>query len=531
MSMPQKCTETEVFERLASFAQHDFNWRNGKCYAYTFDAGREAEAVAKKAFTDFMSKNALDPTFFPSVLELENRVVAIAAKHLGGDADTSGAFTSGGTESIILAVKSARDYFREKRPDIREPEMVLPATAHAAFHKAGHYLGVKRVVTTVDAKSFRADPEVMRRAITPNTILLVGSASSYAHGVVDPIPALGRLAIEHGLLLHVDGCIGGFLLPYFKSFGADIVDFDLNVPGVTSISMDLHKYAYAPKGASVVLYKHRELRRHQIFACANWTGYTMVNMTVQSTKGAGALAGSWAVMNFLGEEGYVDIARKLYDARNELVAGIEAIPQLRMLGRPDLPLISFTSDKINVFHLIDAMNGRGWYIQPQLRWGQYPENIHLSVNPSNIEHTAAMLSDLRETAAQIKAKPRGKLASTVGTLFGRLDPDQINDAIFQKILKMAGIQSVGVPDKTADINDIMNALPPPLAERLLVEYVNRMFSSPDDEALPAAKDRFVGPRGPRLNGAPERRGAIGTAIGMVKSLRRRALGFRSSAGD
>ncbi|MDY0001215.1 MAG: aspartate aminotransferase family protein [Polyangia bacterium] len=508
MTMPKKgCSEAEVFERLAGFAKTDFDWKSGKCFAYTFDAGREAEAVAKRAFVEFMSKNALDPTFFPSVLAMENEVVAMAAAHLGGDSSTAGSFTSGGTESILLAVKAAREYFREVRPDITSPEMILPATAHAAFHKAALYFGIKKVITRVDPVSFKADPEAMRRAIGPSTIMLVGSAASYAHGVVDPIPELGRLALDNGLWLHVDGCIGGFLLPFFKELGAKVVDFDLQVPGVTSISMDLHKYAYAPKGASVVLYQTRELRRHQIFACASWTGYTMVNATMQSTKSAGPLAGAYAVMTFLGQGGYRDIARRLYETKQRLVEGVRAIPELRLLGEPDLPLIAFTSDKVNVFHLIDAMNARGWYVQPQLKMDDYPECVHLSVNPSNIPHTEALLKDLAEVAASVTQKPRGLLASTAGRLFGALDPDRLSEGMFQKILSMAGIQEVGVPDKMADINDIMNVLPPRLAERLLVEYVNRLFAPPASAGLPARVSTRVLPRGPAASGGAHAGGA------------------------
>lgn len=494
----QGLSREAVFEQLERFTAQDWDWRAGKAFAYTFDGGAEAEAVGKQAFMDFMSKNALDPTFFPSVLELENRVVAMAAAHLGGDEQTVGAFTSGGTESIILAVKTARDYFRAVRPEITEPEMLLPVTAHAAFHKAGRYLGVKCVLVDVDPVSFRADPEATARAIGPNTILLVGSASSYAHGVVDPIAALGQLAQEHGLLLHVDGCIGGFLLPYFKRFGAQVPDFDFSVPGVTSISMDFHKYCYAPKGASVVLMKSLELRRHQLFACATWTGYTVVDTTVQSTKSAGAMAGAWAVLSFLGDAGYERIARGLYDATQQLVAGIEAIPQLRVLGRPELPLIAFTSDQINIFAVIDEMKELGWYIQPQLKYGQHRENIHLSVNPGNVPHVDALLADLRRVCAKVKAKPGSKIASVVAATFGRLDPDKLSDAIFAKLIGMAGIQSVGVPESMAEINDVMNALPPKLSERLLIEYVNRLFVQPGVDATRGiGKQRHVLPTGPR----------------------------------
>src|SRR5215470_10653784 len=255
-----------LFERLESYRANDTPWREGRTWAYVYDPGREAEEVIKQAYMMYLSDNALDPTAFPSALRLENEVVAMAAAHLHGDDQVVGNFTSGGTESIILAVKTARDYCRHHKPHIKAPEILLPATAHAAFQKAAHYLDVKPVLVAVDPRTFKADVDAVRRAITANTILLVGSAVSYAHGVVDPIRELGQLALEHDLLLHVDACMGGFLLPYFRRLGAPVPDFDFGVPGVTSISMDLHKYAFAAKGASTILYRNAELRRFQLYA-------------------------------------------------------------------------------------------------------------------------------------------------------------------------------------------------------------------------------------------------------------------------
>ncbi len=531
MKLPQHgLSRDDVFEQLESFTGHDYDWRNGKCYAYTFDAGEEAEKVAKDAFMKFMSKNALDPTFFPSVLELENRVVAMCAAHLGGDADTAGTFTSGGTESIMLAVKTARDYFRAKRPDIKKPEMILPVTAHAAFHKAACYLGVEVVLADVNAETFRVEAEAVRRLITENTILLVGSASCYAYGTVDPIPALGELALEHGLLLHVDGCIGGFVLPFFKEMGADIPDFDLSVPGVTSISMDLHKYAYAPKGASVVLHKNAELRRHQIFACATWTGYTIVNTSVQSTKGAGPMAGAWAVLNFIGHDGYKKLAQNMWDTTTQLKEGIAAIPQLRLLGDSDMPLLAFTSDTLNVFHIIDTMNARGWHIQAQLKYEQHQQCIHLSVNPSNVEHTEAMLRDLRAVCNEVTAKPGSKMATAVSTMFGGLNPERLSGPIFNKVIGMAGMKSVGVPEKMADINDIMNELPPKLAERLLIEFINRLFVQPQgQDDLPKLAQPYKAPNGPSagLGGGQHRSaqpvGITDAALSIARGVRDRLV--------
>jgi len=315
MQIPEKgWSRKEVFDRLETYRAGDMPWRDGRTWAYIYDPGPEAEAVIKDAFASYLTENGLDPTVFPSALRMENEVVALAARHLNGDAGVVGNFTSGGTESILLAVKAARDHAREKR-GIVEPEMVLPETAHAAFQKAGHYLGVRPVLVPVDPESFRADADAVRDAISERTVLLVGSAISYAHGVVDPIPELGALAAERGLLLHVDGCMGGFLLPYFRRLGGEFPDFDFRVPGVTSISMDLHKYAFAAKGASTILYRSKELRKYQMYACSNWTGYTVINPTVQSTKSAGPVAGAWAALHFIGDDGYLEIARTTWWTR------------------------------------------------------------------------------------------------------------------------------------------------------------------------------------------------------------------------
>ena len=223
----------------------------------------------------------------------------MAAAHVSGDESVVGNFTSGGTESILMAVKTARDYCRPKKPGITEPEMLMPATAHAAFHKAAKYFDVKPVLVPVDGNTFKADVAAIRQAITENTILMVGSAPSYAHGVVDPIEELAALAREHDLLFHTDACVGGFMLPYLNQLGETIPKFGFDVPGVTSLSMDLHKYGYTPKNASVVLYRDKSIRRKQIFACANWPGYTVVNGAAQSSKTGGPLAAAWAVLNAL----------------------------------------------------------------------------------------------------------------------------------------------------------------------------------------------------------------------------------------
>lgn len=487
MKIPAKgLGKDELFEKLATFRAHDMPWRDGRTFAYVYDPGPEAESVIHRAYTMYLGENALDPTVFPSTLVLENDVVSIAAAHLGGDDDVAGSFTSGGTESILLAVKTARDHAREAR-GIREPEILVPETAHAAFHKAAHYLDMKLVSVPVDPATFKADVTAMREAIGPNTILLVGSAVSYAHGVVDPIRELGALALEKNLLLHVDACIGGFLLPYFRRLGAPVPDFDFRVPGVTSISMDFHKYAFAAKGASVLLHKNKDLRRHQFYACASWSGYTVINSTVQSTKSAGPLAACWAVLHHFGDEGYLEIARSMLAATRKIVDGIENIPGLRLLARPEMNLVAFTSDEVSVFHVIDEMKARGWFVQPQLGFGSSKENIHLSLNRRALDLADDLLRDLGECVAIARKlpPPGGDLSALRGALASldltKLDPPMLGH-ILREAMAATGIAGASLPDRMAAVSEVLNHLPPPLRERLLVEYMNGLFQSRVDGA-------------------------------------------------
>jgi sphinganine-1-phosphate aldolase len=476
MRIPQRGLSREaLFQTLDAYRANDMPWREGRIWAYIYDPGREAEEVIKQAYAMYLTENGLDPTVFPSTLRLENEVVAMAAAHLQGDAKVVGNFTSGGTESIMLAVKTARDYARATQPHIQTPEIVLPETAHAAFQKAAHYLCVRPVLVPVDPQTFKADVEAMRKAITPRTILLVGSAISYAHGVVDPIRDIGQLALEHDLLLHVDGCMGGFLLPYFRRLGAPVPDFEFNVPGVTSISMDLHKYAFAAKGASTILYRNKELRKYQIYACSNWTGYTVINPTVQSTKSAGPVAAAWAILNFIGDDGYLEIARQCLGATRRVADAIERIDGLRLLGRPEMNLVAFTSDSVSVFHVIDEMKARGWYIQPQLSYGGSKENIHLSINPASVKWVDAMLKDLRECVQQAHALDTGGLAAAVRESFGSIDPDSLSEETFGQMLGMAGVHGTQLPTRMAEINEVLNALPVRLRERLLTEFLNQLM--------------------------------------------------------
>lgn len=477
MPLPQQgWTKERVYSELEAKRKDDLSWRSGRAFAYIYDGGPDIEEVAKKAFTAFLSENALDPTAFPSLVQFENDLVDIGRRHLGGGPEVVGTFTSGGTESIILAVKSARDHAKKTR-GVTEPEMIVPISAHAAFHKAGRYLGVKVVTTGLDPKTFRADVAAIKDAMNERTVLVVGSASGYAHGVVDPIREIAALASERDVLCHVDGCIGGFVLPYFKRLGAKVPDFDFSVPGVTSMSMDLHKYALTPKGASLVLYKNDDLRRAQYFACSGWTGYTMINPTIQSSKSGGPIAAAWAVMHAVGDEGYLDIARGLLEAKNALVEGIRGIEGLDVMGDPEMCLIAFTSENVPVFPIADAMKARGWLIQPQLAYGPSRENLHLTINPSNVKWTQAFLQDLRDSVAEAK---KGAASYEETRAFANAFAERLTGgdalAMLPQLVESLGVGSGKMPEKMAEINALLNAIPRDIQEELLTRFVSMMFT-------------------------------------------------------
>ncbi len=481
--MPERGWSRErVMETLNAFRQGDLDWRGGRTFAYVYDGGKEAEEVCKEAFVSFMKENALDPTVFPSLLKIENDLIAIACAHLNAPEGAVGSFTSGGTESILCAIKAARDLARVER-GIERPHFVVAATTHASFHKAFKYFGCDFTIVDVDPRTFKADAAKMEAAVRPETIMLVASAPSYAHGVVDPIPEIGQIALRHDLLFHVDGCIGAFLLPYFKQLGDAVTPFDLSVPGVSSISMDFHKYAYTAKGASVVLYREARLRHYQWFATAAWTGYTQINPVVQSTRGGGPLAAAWAVLHFLGEDGYLELARRIHEATNRLMDGIEAIDGLRLNVRSEMCLISFVCDEegLDLFHVVDEMKLRGWFIQPQLKFREYAPNIHISVGPGNAPHVDGFLEDLAKAVEAARALPPTdasqillQLAQTAQATAQEDDSGGLSPEAFAGLLKVLGIED-GLPDRLAGINAALNELPPELSEELLVRYLNGLY--------------------------------------------------------
>jgi len=400
-------SKDEVLAKMRELRGGDADWKAGRTFSLVYHAGDETSGLLAEAYTMFMSENALSPLAFPSLKRMEAEVVAIAADLLHGGPGATGTMTSGGSESILMAVKTARDWGRRER-GIAAPEMVLPASAHPAFLKAAHYFGVKAVRAPVDA-SFRVDVEAVRAAINENTVLLVGSAPSYPQGVIDPIASIAALAKERGLLCHVDACVGGFMLPFAKKLGRPIPDFDFAVDGVTSISADLHKYGFAAKGASVVLYRDNDLRRHQFFTVSDWSGGLYVSPSMTGTRPGGAIAAAWAILRYMGEEGYLKLASGILDTTDRLTRGINDIPGLRVLGEPAMSIFAFGSDRIDVYALGDAMEARGWKLDRQ----QLPPCLHMMITPAHATIADRLLADMRACAADLvdgKPAPDGSAA-------------------------------------------------------------------------------------------------------------------------
>jgi len=410
LSIPSKGKPFEqIMAELDRCRANDADWRNARTWSLVYHAGDEVAKVLREAYMMFLTENALNPMAFPSLRKFETEVVAMAADLFHGGAEAAGNMTSGGTESILLAVCSARERARAKGRGRSGMEMLLPLSAHPAFMKAAHYFDLTPVHIPL-RDDFRADVDAARKLVNDRTVLMVGSAPNFPYGVIDPIDKLSAIAMERDIPFHVDACVGGFILPFLKEIGYDVSDFDFSLPGVTSISADLHKYGYAAKGSSTIIYRNKEIRKFQYYAWADWPGGIYASPTMTGTRGGGTMAAAWAVMNYLGREGYLRIARATMETAKELIEGINSIPKLFVLGRPDMTLIPFGSNDINIFMVGDFLEGRGW----QLDRIQKPPALHLVVTVSHSRVVKDFLTDLAEGAAKIAkagaAPPEGMAA-------------------------------------------------------------------------------------------------------------------------
>jgi glutamate/tyrosine decarboxylase-like PLP-dependent enzyme len=437
--IPEKGRDREnIFKELSTMAEEEnAKWSTGRVSGTFYHAGEAHRAFLNKVFSLFSHENTIQFDLCPSMFKMESEIISMTAKMLNGDAVKAhnpedavvGTVTSGGTESILMAMKAYRDWARAEK-GIAEPEIIMPHTAHPAFDKAGGYFGIKMVHIPVSAPDFLVDPRDVEAQIDANTVAIVGSAGNYPYGLIDPLEKLSDIALKHAIGMHVDGCLGGFIFPWIEKLGYDIPPFDFRLPGVTSMSADTHKYGFALKGTSVVLYRNNIFRRHQYFNVPDWPGGMYASPTAAGSRSGGLTAATWAAMVYLGEEGYLEAARSIMTVADEIKTGIEAIPELTLIGDPTF-VISFRSEEVDVFHINDFMKKKGWRFNVL----QLPPALHFCVTmPQTVVDGVAQqfLKDLHAGVSYAKSKA-GTVAETTalyglaGTIEGN---QQVTELVF-----------------------------------------------------------------------------------------------------
>ncbi|MEW6442029.1 MAG: pyridoxal-dependent decarboxylase [bacterium] len=435
-SLPAKGrNREELFRELeAIVTEEDRRWQTGQSSGTTYHGGKEHYGFLNRVFGLFSHVNLLQRDLWPSGTKLEAEIVSMTANMLSGDRVRSGeaaggvcgCVTSGGSESILMAMLAYRERGRAEK-GITKPEMVVPDTIHPAFSKGAHYFGIDLIRVPV-GKDYLADVGAMATRITKNTIALGGTAGNYPHGLIDPIERLSELALQHDLGLHVDGCLGGFLLPWIEKLGYEVTPFDFRLPGVTSISCDTHKYGYALKGTSVLLYRNKKLRRYQYFSKTDWSGGLYASPTAAGSRSGGLTAATWASMVCLGEEGYLKAARAIMQAADTIRAGVARIPEIKIAGKPTFCL-GLMSDVVDIYHVNDYLASKGW----RLNGLQLPAGEHICVTLPQTQPGVAerFVEDLRAGVEYARNPPQP--AALSGAVYG-LSGSVEGQASLQEIL-------------------------------------------------------------------------------------------------
>jgi len=415
----------EVLRRMGAREARDVRAPGDRCTVSgtLYARGDECLSLMRKAYELFALTNPLHVDVFPSVRQMEAEVVAMTASFLGGGPaggcpGVCGAMTSGGTESILSAVKASRDYVSARR-HVPEPEMVLAESAHPAYFKAADMFRIRVVRVPVRRQDgYRLTAEAVARAVTRRTVVVVASAPGYPHGVVDDVAGIAAVAARRGACCHVDACLGGFFLPFARRAGRDVPPMDFSVPGVTSMSVDTHKFGMAHKGTSVVLYRDAALRRCQFTAVTDWSGGLYISPGFAGSKSGALIATAWAAMVYHGSEGYERLASELMDTRDVFLAGLRAaVPELEVVGDPAMSLVAFKvrddlARKLNIYHVLDLVSRKGWHLSPLQR----PAALHMCFTARSARSAEALVADLREavTAALVGGAPKGGMAPVYG---------------------------------------------------------------------------------------------------------------------
>jgi sphinganine-1-phosphate aldolase len=426
MTLPDTGRDLESLRtEMDARRQGDADWADGRTWSLVYSAGEDVHEVRDEAYQMFAAENALNPLAFPSILGFENEVVGMVGELMHGP-DTVGNVTSGGTESILCAVYAARERARSVH-DITDPTIVLAETAHPAWNKAAHYMGLEPIRTET-GPDWRADPDAMAAAIDDRTALVVVSAASYPHGVVDPVAEIAPLADEHDVPCHVDACIGGFVLPFLDELGYDVPEYDFSVDGVTSMSVDPHKYGYAAKGTSTLLYRDKALRRHQYYAFDEWPGGVYGAPNFQGTRPAGPIAATWAVMQFIGRDGYRSLVEDAMTATEQITDYIADSDELAVVSDPDMCLLAVESvtPAVNAWTVQRELSDAGWELERQQR----PESMHLSVMAQHAPVVEEFLADLEAAVETARSSDTEEATAPLYGVSGSVDDDEeVTDAL------------------------------------------------------------------------------------------------------
>ncbi len=422
----------DVLRMLEGMGSSDIDWHGGKAWSLVYHAGDEHKQFLIDAHAKFSSGNLLNPMAFQSLAQMEAQVVRMTADMLNGPEDAVGTMTSGGTESILLAVKASRERARRRRWFVRNPEMVVPETIHPAFVKGAHYFGVKMKRVKLD-KGFRMDVKALEQAITRNTVLIAASAPQYAQGVVDPIAEIGQIALKERIPFHVDACFGGFILPWLEALGHPVPVFDFRVPGVTSMSADIHKYGYAAKGASVLVYRSMDYLKHQFFVATDSPLGIYASPTICGTRPGGPIAAAYGTLLSLGRDGYIGLANRTLQAKAKLMKGIEAIDGLEILGSTDATIVTWAStDKaVSTYAIGDQLSAKGWGVDRQ----QNPNCIHCTVTSNHLDVVDDYLADLKEAIAYVRNNPQANREGEAA-MYGMMARSPIRGAVRVGVMKV-----------------------------------------------------------------------------------------------
>ncbi|XP_048419427.1 sphingosine-1-phosphate lyase 1 [Stegostoma tigrinum] len=414
-SLPaQGLAEPELLLKLKDYStMGEVHWEKGQVSGTVYSGEEQLTKLMVKVYGDFAWSNPLHPDIFPGVRKMEAEVVRMACTLFRGGPESCGTVTSGGTESILMACKAYRDLGAER--GVKYPEIVAPISAHAAFDKAAQYFGMKIVHVELDKRSMQVDVKAMKKAISRNTVMLVCSVPQFPHGIMDPVEQVAKLALDYDIPLHVDACLGGFLIVFMEKAGYSLPPFDFRVKGVTSISADTHKYGYAPKGSSVVLYSNKKYRHYQFFVAPDWQGGIYASPTIAGSRPGGIIAACWATMMYMGEDGYIKATKKIIDTARHIEAQLRKIKEIFIFGKPEVSVVAIGSQIFDIFRLSNAMTSKGW----NLNTLQFPSSIHICVTLLHTKDGVAdqFVEDLRESVAEIMKNPDEKTTGR-GAIYG-----------------------------------------------------------------------------------------------------------------